>query len=71
MNLEERDAYHKSHPEALDKWDPSKFANYPLAAAVVELVGNQPISAARDFSGVTTLKYESLGGPPVCAHHRP
>lgn len=63
MNLEERDAYYKSHPEALDKWDPSKFANNPLAAAVVALVGNQPISATRDCSGVTTLKYEALGGP--------
>ena len=63
MNLEERDAYYKSHPEALDKRDPSKFANNPLAAAVADLVGNQPISATRDCSGVTTLKYEALGGP--------
>ncbi len=63
MSPEERDAYYKRHPEALDKWDPGKFANNPLAAAVVALVGNQPISATRDCSGVTTLKYEALGGP--------
>lgn len=64
MNLKERNAYYKSHPEALDKWDQSKFANDPMAAAVVALVGNQPISATRDSAlGITTLKYEALGGP--------
>lgn len=64
MNLEERDAYNERHPEALGKWDPSKFANNPLAAAVVALVGNQPASATRDTTlGITTLKYDALGGP--------
>lgn len=63
MNLEERDEYYRLHPEAWEKWDPGKFANSPLADAVVTLVGNQPASATRDCSGVTTLKYDTLGGP--------
>lgn len=64
MNLEERDAHYARHPEAFDKWDPSKFANSPLAAAVVALVGNQPASAIRDTTlGITTLKYDTIGGP--------
>lgn len=64
MSPEERDAYYKRHPEALDKWDTGKFADNPMAAAVVALVGNQPISASRDpRTGITTLKYDALGGP--------
>ena len=64
MNLEERDAYYERHPEAFNKWDPSKFANNPLANAVVALVGNQPVSATRDtVLGITTLKYDTHGGP--------
>lgn len=64
MNLEERDEYYRLHPEAWEKWDPGKFANSPLAAAVVALVGNQPVSATRDSAlGITTLKYDTLGGP--------
>ena len=59
MNLEER------HQEALVKWHPSKFADNPLAAAVVALVGNQPVSATRDCSGVTTLKYDTTACGPL------
>lgn len=66
MNLEERDEYYRLHPEAWEKWDPSKLANSPLAAAVVALVGNQPVSANRDtMLGITTLKYDTTACGPL------
>lgn len=66
MNLEERDEYYRLHPEAPGERDPSKFANNPLADAVVALVGNQPASATRDTAlSITTLKYETTHGGPL------
>lgn len=72
MNLEDQDKLRMSqreHARAIAesaRWslsDSESTVGDPLSCAVTKLVGNQPTSATRDCSGVTTLKYDTLGGP--------